>query len=266
MVKTFHLASYNRASDGGIEYLCNELDKRKMLKPVDVADYIIAVGDRKETYEVVYHQWLLGFPIIHLWAGEVDASWSTKDEVFRHSITLMSMMQLCINDTALNRVHDLCLAVGKKDNAFVVGNVMLDDLSVDESVVPKNPYVLVLYNPPTLLSKKQMQDEIDEVIMMIKQKHVKKIIWIEPNGDNGSSLISGYVNQSNLPRKQFLGLLKNCNFYITNSSSQYHEAPFLLSKDKIISVGFRNKDRDSKYADMSQVGATEKIISLLEKL
>jgi len=268
-MKTFHVASYNRASNGAVEHLKKELSKRKMLKPAATADYIIAVGDRTETFDVVLHQWRCGVPIVHLWAGEMSG-WSMEDEVYRHSMTLMSMMQLCTNQTAKDRVVALCKSVNKKPNAYVVGNVMLDDMTIDKSKVPKEPYILVLYNPPTLLEEHEVRYEIVETSNVLSyMKFASKIykhIWIEPNGDKYSELLKDRVNQKNLPRKQFLGLLKKCSYFVTNSSCQYYEAPFFLKPKQIISVGTRNANRESKYARMNQKGATKKIIKLLSKL
>ena len=269
-MKTFHLASYNRASNGAVSHLKNELYKRKMLAPAEKADYIIAVGDRTETFDVVLQQWRSGVPVIHLWAGERCSDWAVEDEVYRSAMTLMSMMQLCTNPTAYKRVIDLCKATGKEPNAYVVGNVMLDDMKTDSSKLPSSPYILVLYNPPTLLPESVVKSDLIEIqtkLIELKSKYkLKKHIWIEPNGDHQSGLVLEYSNQQNLPRPQFLGLLKNCRFFITNSSSQYYEAPFFLKPDQIIPIGKRNSGRDSKNADMSITGATEKIISLLEKL
>jgi len=262
-MKTFHLASYNRASEGAIATLKKEMSKKGMLAPIDEVDYIIAVGDRIETYDVVLDMFRKKFPIIHLWAGEI--SQGTEDEVYRHSMTLMSMMQLCTNFHALRRVCELCSAVNKTSNAYVVGNVMLDDLSVDESVVPTYPYNLVLYNPPTLLAEEEIIRELKEIEQILAEKKLQ-YIWIEPNHDKHSDLIDAYVTHFTFPRKQFLGLIKHCQCFITNSSCQYYEAPFLTSKDKITSIGERNKDRESKYADMTEKGATKKIIKILESL
>jgi UDP-N-acetylglucosamine 2-epimerase len=269
-MKTFYLASRNRASDGAISHLKTELKKQGMLGSVGSSDYIIAVGDRKETFDIVLQQWRLGVPIIHLWAGEHCSDWATEDEVYRSSLSLMSMMQLCTNPTAYKRVVDLCNATGKEPDAYVVGNVMLDDMKTDSSKLPSFPYILVLYNPPTLVPESVIKSDLIETqfkISELKSKYkLRKYIWIEPNGDKQSDLVLEHSNQKNLPRPQFLGLLKNCRFFITNSSCQFYEAPFFLKPDQIIPIGKRNSERDSKNADMTMTGATEKIISLLEKL
>ena len=258
------VASFNRASDGAVEHLVKAMKKRGIYTNYyKEADYILACGDRTETFDFVLERFRENKPIIHLWAGECDASWSTHDECYRSFITFCSMLQLCTNPPAKNRVEMLCTAVGKKPNAHVVGNVMLDDLSVDESLVPKEPYVLVLYNPSTLLTEKEVESEIAEICTKFIDD---KKIWIEPNGDNFSELVMPYVTHKNLPRKQFLGLMKNCRLFITNSSCQYYEAPSFLKPEQIVPVGLRNIERESKYVDMDITGASDKIIELLEDL
>ena len=69
----------------------------------------------------------------------------------------------------------------------------------------------------------------------------------------------------NLPRKIFLGLLKNCSRFITNSSCAYYEAPAFLKPEQIIIVGKRNKRRSSSFSSMGKGGSSDKIIKILEK-
>ena len=260
---TVYIASFNRASDGALEHLQKELKKKEMLvHDPFYADYILAVGDRTETFDFVLKWWRINKKIIHLWAGEI--SQGTHDEVYRHAMTMMSDVQLCTDDTAVFRVESLCSSIDKKPNAHVVGNVFADDLTVKEEL-PDEKYVLVLYNPPTRLSKEEIQKEIDTISETVKQLNLD-IVWIEPNGDYQSELLEPYFNAYNFDRPKFLGLLKNCEYFITNSSCQYYEAPFFLAPEQIISIGERNKDRETKYADVTKTGATEKIIKILEGL
>lgn len=257
------IVSRHRASDGALGKLRLKLEENNMLtKDYEKADIILACADREETYMFVMERFKENKRIIHLWAGE-QACWSTFDDVYRSSMTLMSEMQLCTNETAKKRVEMLCLAVNKKPNAYVVGNVYLDGMYIDEENIPDKEYDLVLYNPPSRLKKEDVLKELKEVLKLIEGKNYR---WIEPNMDKHSDLIMQYVTTSNLPRPQFLGLLKNCKRFITNSSCQYSEAPFLIKKEQIISVGVRNKERESKYADMSIRNASENIIKKLKEL
>lgn len=259
------VASFNRASNGAISKLIEKLKKNNMYTTDhNNANYILAVGDRIETYDFVLKKFKENKKIIHLWAGDIS-NWELHDDAYRHSMTLMSMMQLCTNPRAKKRVELLCKSVNKKSNAYVIGNVMLDDLSVDESIVPKKPYLLILYNPVTIYTEKEVILEID-IIKKILNKKKMKYIWIEPNGDKYSSIVYKYVNQKNLPRNQFLALLKNCTMFITNSSCQYYEAPSFLKHEQIMSIGERNIDRESKYADMTITGSSDKIIKIFSGL
>jgi len=258
MVKIF-IASFNRASDGAISKLVEKMKKEDIyIDNYDKADYILACGDRQETFDFVVDRFREGKKIIHLWAG--DISQGTLDEVYRHSITMMSCVQLCTNDHAKNRVKSLCKAIDKQYFVITVGNVMLDNMEIDESLVPDKNYDVILYNPPTATDT--LRNELSDILSSINNNY----IWIEPNGDPGSEEIMQYVNTKNLPREKFLGLLKNCDRFITNSSSQFYEAPFVMDKEDIVSIGLRNKDRESKYSDMTIDGASDRIIKVFKEL
>ena len=71
----------------------------------------------------------------------------------------------------------------------------------------------------------------------------------------------------NVPRPQFLGLLKNCKRFITNSSAAYYEAPAFLLPEQIIIVGDRNKERSSNFYGLTPLieGASNRIIDELER-
>lgn len=260
--KQIFVASFNRASTGALSKLVQRMkDEGIWTDDYGKADYVLAAGDRRETLHFVIDRHAENKKIIHLWAGE--KSQGTHDELWRRWITEMSMMQLCTNKKALRNLKD-------KKNAFVVGNLMLDNIEVDESLVPDYKYDVVLYNPSTVLDRPDIQSEVTDIVNMLygySSKPLYKHFWIEPNGDIGSDLVAPYVTHGNLPRPQFLGLLKHCQRFITNSSSMYYEARFLYpGPELIVPIGIRNRERESKYAKMDQKGATEKVIQLLKGL
>jgi len=260
----FFLASFNRASDGALKPLRSKLKEKNMWATnTEEADCIIAVGDRTETFDVVYKQFKQNKPIIHLWAGE-KSCWATHDDVWRHSMTLMSDMQLCINEEARERAMKLCWSVGKESNAQVIGNIFLEGIVLHDSFVPPFPsgeYDVVLYNPVTRGTEKDVNKELMQIIKIVERPY----IWIEPNGDKYSGALSKYVNSKNMPREYFLNILHHCRKFITNSSCQYFEAPLVMEKKNIISIGKRNKERESKYSDLTIINSTDKIIKALEE-
>jgi len=252
-----YIVSSNRASSGAISKIREKLDTTESHTE---ADYILACGDRKETFDFVLERFRENKKIIHLWAGEI--SQGTHDEVYRHSMTLMSVLQLCTNEKAKNRAEALLNAVDLKPNAIVVGNVMLDNLEIDESAVPQGDYDLILYNPPTNLTRAGIDAEIKQIVGMIDGK----MIWVEPNGDANSDLVGQYTTIKNLPRPVFLGLMKNCRRFIGNSSCLYYEAPFFLKPEQIVQVCVRNEHRESGEADMEIKNASTKIYEAIQEL
>lgn len=257
------LASFSRSSNGAIETIVDQLIKRGILTDnLEDAKYILAVGDRIETYNFVLQQWVNGKKIIHLWAGEV--SQGTYDEVFRHSLTLMSDLQFCTNNDAKRVVEKICKATGKKPNAVVIGNVMADNLKTDDRLLPKlnlkpQEYDLVLYNPCIETLDNDLRQINDEIILS-----EKPYIWICPNMDRGYERIT-QINTPNLPRDKFLALLKNCARFISNSSCTYYEAPFFLKDEQIVRIGLRNKNRNS-VKGMNKKYASRKFIKEILKL
>ena len=75
----------------------------------------------------------------------------------------------------------------------------------------------------------------------------------------------GGVDQyyDNLPRPQFLGLLKNCRRFITNSSAAIYEAPHFLKPEQIIMVGDRNRNRPK---GPFKTGASDRIVEILHEM
>lgn len=272
------LASFSRASNGAISLLKKKLAEEDMLTDdLENAHYVMAVGDRWETYDFVFHCWQSNKRIIHLWAGECTPG--CDDEVHRHAMTLMSDMQLCTNEHAKKRVEKLCKIGGKEPNVTVVGNVMMENLPLDDSILKtaglkKGEYDLILYNP----FRGHIMEDIDQIKRILLEGEVEDIkgdsesgfktpfIWIRPNTDRGYEYIIQFANSSSQTRPKFLSLIKHCRKFITNSSCAYYEAPFLIKKKQIVQIGLRNAERESKYAKMNIPNASDNIINVLKKL
>lgn len=258
-----YVAKFNRA-ENAIDGIIKKLTAKNMLTTdYDTADYFLLSGDRTEMFDFAVECMRDNKKVIHLWAGECDIDWPIHDECYRAFITLSSCIQLCTNDRAAYRVMQLCNATEKKPDIYVVGNLMLDNLETDEMSIPDFPYILVLYNP--LIDRKTTKNEIKE-IRNILDNYKMVYLWLPSNGDINSDLIDVWVTEEEKPRPEFLGLLKNCKKFITNSSCQYYEAPFLMDIKDIMSIGNRNINRESKFADMKIPNASDNIIKILERL
>lgn len=258
-----YVGKFNRA-ENALDGLIKKLRTRNMLATdYDAADYFLLSGDRNEMFDFAVKCLRDNKKVIHLWAGECDINWPIHDECYRAFITLSSCIQLCTNDRAAYRVTQLCNATEKKSDIYVVGNLMLDNLETDESFIPNFPYTLILYNP--LVDRETTKAEINQ-IRKITKDDATSYIWLPPNGDINSDLINEWTTEEGKPRPEFLGLLKHCNKFITNSSCAYYEAPFLMDTKNIISIGDRNINRESKTSDMTIPNASENIIRILERL
>lgn len=254
------IVSFSRSSNGAISTLTERLKKNDLFtNSLEEANYILAVGDRKETFDFVLEQWRAGKRIIHLWAGEV--SQGTNDEVYRHAMTLMSEVQLCTNNEAKKRVKALCKAVDKTPNPVVVGNVMLDNMEIDETGLPEGEFNLILYNP----CAEHIEEDLKEIYHFLETQQIG-YVWLRANDDKGSDIVNRYANSTSQSRPKFLALLKHCKHFITNSSSMYYEAPFFMTPEQIIPIGLRNSKRESGKSNMKIKNASSNVIKTLRKM
>ncbi len=236
--------SYNR-----VKIFCNSL------KPTA----IFCMGDRIEMTAAACAAFHCKIPIIHFGSGITNQPLSTLDDVNRHCICLWSDLIFCENRRAYFTSWKLWDAIHKSNGfeAHIVGTTHMDDIEIDESLVPDEPYDLILINPTTRY--KEVQHVESDI----------KTIKIGPNPDpkdvfKDPTWTIWHPDYHNLPRPQFMGLLKNCRRFLTNSSSAYYEAPYFLKPEQIIVIGSRNAQRSSDYTDMQQ-GASDRIVDIMKK-
>jgi UDP-N-acetylglucosamine 2-epimerase len=256
------LFSLNTTEDFGVNY---QQAQFHFMDPDERPDIVLFPCDRAEALSGALAAFELSIPIMHFHAGDVGTV--SKDEMYRHAISLMASVHLCNGQKAKKVVTDLLQAVGRPVGCvYDVGSTMLDDVEIDETVVPNKPYDLILYHPPTndpVLINREL-NEIESLLDPGVPVH-----WCYPNGDPGSEIIIERIESfekmlwksHNLPRPYFLGLMKNCRYFIGNSSSMVCEAPMWLSPEQIIHIGDRNKNRSF---DEINPGATDRILGILE--
>jgi hypothetical protein len=265
-----YIASYQK-----VDYLCKaekHIGNHNARKP----DLVFITGDRVEMAAAAQAAFLNNVPICHYYAGVINTPQTTYDDYLRHQITLVSDIQFVESEDALGVVWDLKHSVGLKSNAHVVGISHLDDMEVDISKIPYQrvhekvedeerrktgfydydvliPYDLVLVNHEPLMDKQPVPYCKGEGKLVIQ-------IGGNPDGDF-YKLIPNDIYYDNLPRAQFLGLLKNCSRFITNSSAAIYEAPHFLKPEQIIQIGDRNRNRPPVAC---VPGASDKIVSILK--
>ena len=107
---------------------------------------------------------------------------------------------------------------------------------------------MVVFHPVTE-DLNNLRQQITTTIKFLKKEKYKKII-ILPNNDSGSDIIKDVIYSyrdtndvifDNLPRYEYLSILKNCKFIIGNSSSGIIEAASF--KKPVIDIGRRQNKR-----------------------
>jgi len=220
------------------------------LKWVDY-DLVFVTGDRVEMCAAASAAFHNKVKIAHFYAGVVNDPITTFDDVDRHCITLWSDIQFCESEDAAEIVWDLKAAAGLKHNIHVVGISHFDDLEVDESIVPGEPYDMILMNGEPLTSSGWVWDK----------QRLEIQIGANPDKEIGR-VVGADIFYDNLPRPQFLGLLKNCQRFVTNSSAAIYEAPHFLKPEQIIMVGDRNRNR---LRGPFKTGASDRIVEILRE-
>lgn len=210
-------------------------------------------------------------PIAQIHAGDLslEGAW---DDVTRHVLSLYASIHFCEGRKAYRRVVNMLKTLRRSTrHVYEIGSTAFDDVEIDTSFCPKEPYDLVVYCSPTKRLD-LIASEIKQILSMLD----KYTVWVEPSGrdpgdreiieilkDHHTQLSSPqpYLLLKTLPRPMFLGLMKNCERFIGNSSSLFYEAPMFLKKKQIIHIGVRNKGRE--FVKIRR-GGSKRIVKILE--
>lgn len=226
--------------------------------------HIVAVPcDRREMVPLAWSAFSKNIVVAHiLHAGDIGSG--VQDEAYRWAISRLSHIMFT---NSWESAWNLIRAGEEEWRVYPVGSTILDDMELDDSIVPKEPYDLFLLNPDTT-SEQQTLLDVAEALSKID----KLTIAIYPNEDVYRDLIIEMLHKAmlcnekikvfeKLPRNQFLGLLKNCQRFIGNSSAQCYEAPYFGVQT--VKIGHRNRDRPQTQIN---VGASEKIVRVLAQI
>lgn len=242
-------------------------------------DWLILAGDRGETFMASVMAAYMNIPIAHIQAGELSGN---IDGQARHAIGKFSHLHFAANKDAEKRLIKLG---EEKFRVHNVGAPQLDDmfnlkylnlskkkLLEKHFTIFKDKYILCVFHP--------VVEEFDSIKKNFKifhetlKKNVKKRVWISPNSDAGSSIIKEEFDKirdvsdiyfENLPRFEYLNLLKNCEFIIGNSSSGIIESATF--NKACINIGRRQNKRlcTSNVIHVKQI--TEKnILNAIKKV
>jgi GDP/UDP-N,N'-diacetylbacillosamine 2-epimerase (hydrolysing) len=200
-------------------------------------DIILLAGDRGEQLMAAIAGVHLGIPVAHIQAGELSGN---VDGIVRHAITKLAHIHFAANEEFAERVRHM----GEQEfRIHVTGAPLVDELVSGSVTAPSKlriryrlnqdePLVLVAQHPVTE-EEAAAGEQVAETIHALIEIEWPTIL-IYPNADAGSELIRKQLVKlkrphihlfRNLPRQDYLGLVKMANVLVGNSSSGIMEAP-----------------------------------------
>jgi GDP/UDP-N,N'-diacetylbacillosamine 2-epimerase (hydrolysing) len=220
-------------------------------------DLIFALGDRYEMFAAVTATVPFNIKIAHLYGGETTLG--AIDNVFRHSITLMSTLHFASTEKYKNRIIEIN---GSDKNVYNVGALSIDNLNnmkllsviffksrfnIDLSI----PTILFTFHPETV-SFENNASYILEIITTLESIKDYQIVITMPNADTMGNIIrkelikfigkTDYaIGVENFGTLGYLSCMKHCSFLLGNTSSSFVEAAFFPKW--VINLGKRQNGR-----------------------
>jgi GDP/UDP-N,N'-diacetylbacillosamine 2-epimerase (hydrolysing) len=222
-------------------------------------DLIFCLGDRYEMLTAVLASVPFQIPIAHIHGGETTLG--AIDNIFRHSITMMSNYHFVATDIFKAKVIQI---KGSSENVFCVGALSLDniknlellDIEAFDAKYHINlaiPTVLFTFHPETVsIDRNEFYiQELIEVLTILTKQY--QIVVTMPNTDTKSNVIRQYLINfaQNVPSRVFIiesfgtmgyfSCMRYCSFILGNSSSGIIEAASFAKY--VVNVGDRQKGR-----------------------
>jgi GDP/UDP-N,N'-diacetylbacillosamine 2-epimerase (hydrolysing) len=223
------------------------------LKP----DILLVLGDREEAMTTALVGAYMNVPVAHIGGG--DRVVGNVDDQIRHAVTKLSHLHFATNAESAQRIVKL----GEQEfRVFNTGNpgldrfikvptIQLNELSqrLGFSLENNEPFVMMLQH---VISSEfdQAYEQIKASLDAVAEMGLKTIV-IHPNSDAGSQQLVRAISEYralpfihvaiNIPRLEFVNLMRNTSCLLGNSSAGILEAPFL--KLPVINVGNRQIGR-----------------------
>jgi GDP/UDP-N,N'-diacetylbacillosamine 2-epimerase (hydrolysing) len=224
-------------------------------------DFVMVVGDREEAIVAGVVCVYLGIPLIHLCGGDrTSPKEGDVDEPVRHATSKLASLHFTMNGAHKKRL----LKMGEEPwRVFNVGDPAIDRFSEIKKMTKREvlkyfgfdpsgtnrPLVFVLQHVISGEAEKggaQMKELLEAVV----HPGINCIVNY-PNSDMGSRGIIKVIDEyrglpnvrvtRNIPRKEFVNMLRSIDLLVGNSSMALLEGAFL--KIPSVNVGHRNKNR-----------------------
>ena len=238
-------------------------------------DVVVSPCDRVEMVIPTFEVFKSNTPIVRIFGGLRGSG--THDDVVRHMLDCMGHIHLVESEEAKQNL----IRFGEEEwRVHVVGITHLDDVKLEyESSLQETNYALFLMNPVTI---SQVETEVETANALAKVKRYIEerdgfVVFLPPNGDKYSEQIADMIRafadgegvrrsimySARIRRPLFLGMLQECQLFISNSSSTVYEAP-ALSVEEIFNPSWRNAERTKPPALLP--GGSDRVIEVLKSI
>jgi GDP/UDP-N,N'-diacetylbacillosamine 2-epimerase (hydrolysing) len=212
-------------------------------------DMVLCLGDRFECMAAVVPAYIMGIPIAHIHGGEITEG--SYDNGFRHSISHMASLHF----PAAREYEDRLCAMGVPGQIHMVGALGCDGLN--RGILYKPSHLIVMYYPET---KGGNSLDVIDLLDSLPMKSVVHVFGSRP--DVGVNRFQYHTKD--LPRQEFIDLLKRAEAVIGNSSCGIIEAPALGTPT--INIGNRQKGRLIAGSIIQAEASKEGIQKAIERL
>ncbi len=228
-------------------------------------ELILVPTDRIEMVWVAAVAYYLGIPVFHFLGGSSNTG--TWDDLNRRVISSYAYIIFCEDEAAKQRL----IKSGEDPwRCIVTGTTHFDNMEIDLMLVPPGKqYDLVLINANPA-DPEDTKSTVETTLRLIDDTRLT--FWIAPNEDTGRDLILAAIpDRANLtalpgvPRPQFLGLLKNCDRFLSNSSAGVYEGQHFI-RPVVVNPGKRNLHRTWKHRGEYSTQVGPKIAEILATL
>lgn len=220
-------------------------------------DMLLVLGDREEAMTTALVGAYMNIPVAHVAGG--DRVIGNVDDQVRHAVTKLAHLHFVTNEDSYKRV----LALGEEPfRIYNTGNPGLDRLLAVPHLTAKElserlGFEIAEDEPLILLIQHVISTEVEHAYEQMKQtleavcRMGIKTILSYPNSDAGSQQLIRAIREyehlphlftaKNIPRLEFVNIMRKASCMLGNSSAGILEAPIL--KLPVINVGNRQKGR-----------------------
>lgn len=220
-------------------------------------DFLLVLGDREEAISTALTGAYMNVPIAHIAGG--DRVIGNVDDQVRHAVTKLAHIHFVSNQESYERI----ISMGEQSfRVFNTGNPGLDrflkipELSYSElskqlgfELNDKEPFILLIQH---VISTEvdQAYFQMEETLEAIKELKIKTVLSY-PNSDAGGQQLIKAIRHyealpylyvaKNIPRLEFVNIMRKATCMLGNSSAGIMEAPLLGLP--VVNTGNRQKGR-----------------------